>query len=323
MPKGLKLFLTLALLAIALFFLTRAFKMKILKDNDFNDAKTDVPAVNTTAAGSERPSGRYANSAETGTPAGVETASLPRDSGQNQQRETGPRQDTATPPARQARKVSPAGAPLPDAASSSAPRVFGKPLVGAAAKNAGDSLLASVLDAGTNEAEAPAPVNADTAATRKELDALMESAKDEKADARLAANLALPAKIITEEEKKVVTEWQKEKIVEHQENMQKDYSRYFSSLEYQVIGKWAMGDSGSIVFYKDGTGEVKFRQDDKKEETLRGNFYFRYSFSENILNIIPILTVESHRRITCHFIAKHKQDALTIGPYHYRSVEIN
>jgi hypothetical protein len=219
-----------------------------------------------------------------------------------------------------------AGATALPAAGTALAAGKGSPVSGAVVKSAEkkteDSLLASVL--GTSETAEPAPIiKPDTASTRMELDAMMESAKMEKADARLAVNVPLSAQIATEEEKKVVTQWQQTKIVEHEESKQKDFAHYFNSLNYRVIGKWAMGDSGSIVLYKDGTGEVKFKNDDKKEETLRGNFFFRYSISGNIINLIPILTKESRRRITCHYILKLKDNGITIGSFHYKSSEIN
>jgi hypothetical protein len=140
----------------------------------------------------------------------------------------------------------------------------------------------------------------------------------EKEDTTLQKNEVLKEQIVDPEEKKAVEAWQQQEIQRREEIKEKNWAEYATSLDNKVIGSWKMGKLTRVTFYKDGTGETRSFQEEYKEETLLGNFYFRYTLTGNILKVMPILTQGSRRRITCHFVVKRTNQELVIGPYHYK-----
>lgn len=161
-----------------------------------------------------------------------------------------------------------------------------------------------------------------TAEDQQELDEMLETAGSAPLPAAgTEKNEALREKIATESEKQVVEAWQEAALERHEEEKARDWAGYHTSPEHEVMGLWLMGGAGAIAFYKDGTGQVSYDRDDHKEQTLTGNFYFRYRIKENIMEIIPILTKDSKRTITCHFLIRIKGDNLSLGPYTYTSMD--
>jgi len=156
----------------------------------------------------------------------------------------------------------------------------------------------------------------------EDLDRLLDNAsRASKASAsRTGAIPDLEEQIATFEEKIVVQTWQQTTIEKQEKKKSEDWAGYHQSVENKISGLWQMGDSGAIAFYKDGTGQVSFIRDDKKEQTLTGNFFFRYSVEGNIVEIIPILTKNSNRRITANFVIKVDGNKLFVGPYSYTSM---
>jgi hypothetical protein len=155
-----------------------------------------------------------------------------------------------------------------------------------------------------------------------DLDRILESVtKVTKASAvRANAIQDLEEQIATEEEKVIVQTWQQSTIEKQESKKNQDWAGYHKSLENRISGLWQMGDSGAIAFYKDGTGQVSFIRDDKREQTLTGNFFFRYTIEGNLVQIIPILTKSSNRKITANFVVKLDGNKLQVGPYSYSSM---
>jgi hypothetical protein len=155
-----------------------------------------------------------------------------------------------------------------------------------------------------------------------DLDRILESVtKVTKASAvRANAIQDLEEQIATEEEKVVVQTWQLTTIEKQESKKNQDWAGYHQSLENRISGLWQMGDSGAIAFYKDGTGQVSFIRDDKREQTLTGNFFFRYTIEGNLVQIIPIITKSSNRKITANFVVKLDGSKLQVGPYSYSSM---
>ena len=169
------------------------------------------------------------------------------------------------------------------------------------------------------------PEEAETVFTEKdadELDRILENVTKVTTASAVRANEIqdLEEQIATEEEKVIVQTWQQTTIEKQETKKNKDWAGYHNSLESRMSGLWQMGDSGAIAFYKDGTGQVSFIRDDKREQTLTGNFFFRYSIEGSLVQIIPILTKSSNRRITANFVVKVNGNKLQVGPYSYASM---
>ncbi|MBL8025966.1 MAG: hypothetical protein JNL74_06130 [Fibrobacteres bacterium] len=155
-----------------------------------------------------------------------------------------------------------------------------------------------------------------------ELDRILENAaKASKASAKRADAIQdLEEQIVTEEERVVVKTWQQTTIEKQEQKKNSDWAGFHKSIESRITGLWQMGDSGAIAFYKDGTGQVSFIRDDAREQTLTGNFFFRYSIDGGLVQIIPILTKSSNRRITANYVIKVDGNKLIVGPYTYQSL---
>ncbi len=173
----------------------------------------------------------------------------------------------------------------------------------------------------TAQADTPKEVVAKfTKEDSDELDKILENASRINKITTARANTIpdLDDQIETEDEKSVVREWQKTTIEKTEQKKSTNWAGFHKSPESKIIGLWQMGDSGAIAFYKDGTGQVSFVRDDQREQTLTGNFFFRYSIDGNLVQLIPILTKESKRKITANYIVKLSDKILQVGPYQYK-----